>query len=262
MVSNAFASSDTISWFHIKAKADFKIHVRLSAALKMLVWNFKWPFRNVKLINQSMTRKDLFTQDLLMPLRWDSFLTDNIKNKTKQILVGLWMMAVDNFYPKDAFSIHIAQTSTDFHPVGKAAVSSTRCLQSTKPACATIHTGMSLDCAITSFGYIHGSQWRLHIFRTFCNPDGSSACLIPQCDTTNRILNLQGAKEYQHAYCTDNLQVDLQSTAVTNRAQNELWASIQCSGLLWNFYSPLAFYLKRNLKCNFSCNCFLMCTSN
>lgn len=32
--------------------------------------------------------------------------------------------------------------------------------------------------------------------------------------------------------------------------------------LRWSLYSPTAFYLKTNLKCDFSCNFFLMCGSN
>lgn len=86
MVSNVCASSDTISRFHIKAKADFKIHVWLLVVFHTWVWNFKWSFKTIKPKNQSVTKQEQFTLDFLMPLRWDSFLTDYIKrinfNKT------------------------------------------------------------------------------------------------------------------------------------------------------------------------------------
>jgi len=56
----------------------------------------------------------------------------------------------------------------------------------------------------------------------FCSADGLSTCLTPQSDTRNRTLNLPGIKQCQHAYRPDHSQLDLQTTAVTDRAENEL----------------------------------------
>lgn len=90
----------------------------------------------------------------------------------------------------------------------------------------------------------------------FCSPYAHT--LTPQSDTRNRTLSLQGIKQYQHAYCLGNSQLNLQTTAATDRTENELWTSRWCSTLQWNFYSQLSFYLKTNFKYDcFSCNCFL-----
>lgn len=56
----------------------------------------------------------------------------------------------------------------------------------------------------------------------FCSPDGLSTSLTPQSGMMNRTPNLQGIKRYQHAYCPDHSQLDLQTTVVTDKAENEL----------------------------------------
>lgn len=97
----------------------------------------------------------------------------------------------------------------------------------------------------------------------FCSSDDLSTCLILQSNTTNRNPNLQDTKQCQHAYYTDNSQANLQTIVVSSRAENQLWSSIWCSKSLWNFYSPLAFYLEFFfLNLIFSCNCFFRHASN